>query len=54
MTVVAIIRSLLYLVGLYGPVLHVQVPNFNGEIIAGHHVSTAVAELDVGYGGDDF
>lgn len=54
MPVVAIIRSLLYLVGFYRPVLHVQVPNLNGEVIACHHVSTAVTELDVGYGGDDF
>lgn len=54
MLAVSIFRSLLYLVGLYGPVLHVQVPNLNGEVIAGHHVSAAVAELDVGYGGDDF
>lgn len=54
MSAVAIIRSLLYLVGLYGSVLHIQVPNLNGEVITGHHVSTAVAELDVRYGGDDF
>lgn len=42
------------LVGFHGPVLHVQVPDFDGEVITSHHVSPAVAELDVGYGGDDF
>lgn len=43
-----------YLVGFHRPVFHVQIPNLNREVIAGHHVSPAVAELDVRYGGDDF
>lgn len=43
-----------YLIGLHWPVLHVQVPDLDGQIISGHHVATAVAELHVRDGGDDF
>lgn len=43
-----------YLVGLYGPRLHVQVPDFDREVIPGEHVPAAVAELHVRHRGDDF
>ena len=36
-----------HLVGLYGPRLHVQVPNLDREVIAGEHVPAAVTELHV-------
>lgn len=42
-----------YLVGLYGPRLHVQVPDFDREIIPGEHVPATVAELHVRHRGDD-
>lgn len=43
-----------HLVRLHWPVLHVQVPDLDGQIISGHHVATAVAELHVRDGRDDF
>lgn len=42
-----------HLVGLDGPVLHVQVPHLDSEVVPGHDVPAAVAEFDVGDGGDD-
>ena len=42
-----------HLIRLHGPVLHVQVPHFDREVVPGHHVASAVAELDVRDGGDD-
>ena len=43
-----------HLVGLYGPRLHVQVPDLDCEVIAGEHVPAAVAELHVRHGGNNF
>lgn len=42
------------LIRLYGSGFHVEVPYFNRQVVAGHHVSSAVAELDVRDGRDDF
>lgn len=39
----------LYLVGLYWPVFHIQIPYFNWKIVPGHHVSTAVTEFYIWY-----
>ena len=36
-----------YLVRLHWPVLHVEVPDLDGQVVSGHHVASAVAELDV-------
>jgi len=37
-------------VGLDGLGLHMKVPNFDGQIVAGDHVSSRVGEFDVRYG----
>ena len=42
-----------YLVGLDGPGLHVQIPDLHRQVVAGHQVAPAVAELDVGDRRDD-
>ena len=42
-----------HLVGLDGPGLHVQIPDLHRQVVAGHQVAPAVAELDVRDGGDD-
>lgn len=42
-----------HLVGLYGPRLHVQVPDLDSEVIPREHVAPTVAELHVGHRGDD-
>lgn len=43
-----------HLVGLYGPRLHVQVPDFDREVISGEHVPATVAELHIRHRGNDF
>lgn len=43
-----------HLIRLHWPALHVQVPDLDGQIISGHHVAAAVAELNVRDGRDDF
>lgn len=47
-------RQKQHLVGFHWSTLHVQVPDLEGQIISGHHVSAAVTELDVWDGWDDF
>lgn len=42
-----------HLVGLYGPRLHVQVPDLDREVIPREHVAPTVAELHIGHRGDD-
>lgn len=42
------------LICLYWPGLHVEIPDFDSQVVAGHHVASAVAELYVGDGWDDF
>ena len=42
-----------HLIRLHGPGLHVEVPDFDGQVVPGHHVASAVAELDVRDGRDD-
>lgn len=42
-----------HLVGLQGLALHVQVPHLGSQIVSGEQVAPAVAELDIGHGGDD-
>jgi len=42
-----------HLVRLYRLALHLQVPHLDGQVVAGHQVAPAVAELHVGDGGDD-
>ena len=42
-----------HLVGLQGLALHIEVPDFGGQVVSGEQVATAVAELDVGHGRDD-
>lgn len=37
----------LYLVSLDGAVFHVEVPDFNGQVVPGHDVPPAVAELHI-------
>ena len=34
--------------------LHVDVPDLDGEVVAGEDVAAIVGEADVGNGGDDF
>lgn len=34
--------------------LHVKIPNFDRQVVPGHHVAPAVAELYIRDGGDDF
>lgn len=41
------------LIRLHWPVLHVEVPDFDGEVVPCHHVASAVTELHVRDGGDD-
>lgn len=43
----------MYLIRLYWPVLHVEVPNFDGEVVTCHHIASAVTELHVRDRGDD-
>lgn len=45
--------SVTHLVCLQGLALHVEVPDFGSQVVSGEQVATAVAELDVGHGGDD-
>ena len=33
------------LISLYGSGLHVEVPDFDRQVVAGHHVASTVAEL---------
>ena len=40
--------------GFYGLAFHVDVPDFDGEVVAGEDVAAVVGEADVGDGGDDF
>lgn len=42
------------LIRLYGSGLHVEVPDFDGQVVAGHHVASTVAELYIRDGWDDF
>lgn len=37
----------LHLIRLHWPVLHVEVPDFNGEVVTSHHIASAVTELHV-------
>ena len=34
--------------------LHVDVPDLDGQVVAGKDIATIVREADVGYGGDNF
>ena len=45
--------SVTHLVRLQGLALHVEVPDFGGQVVPGEQVAAAVAELDVRHGGDD-
>lgn len=47
-------RQKQHLVGFHRSTLHVQIPDLEGQIISGHHVSATVTELDVWDGWDDF
>ena len=42
-----------HLIRLHWPGLHVEVPYLYGQVVTGHHVAPAVAELDVGDRRDD-
>lgn len=42
------------LICLHRPVFHVEIPDFDGQVVTGHHVAATVAELHVGDGRDDF
>lgn len=42
-----------HLICLHWPVFHVEVPNFDREVVTRHHVASAVTELHVRDGGDD-
>lgn len=42
-----------HLICLHWPVFHVEVPNFDGEVVTRHHVASTVTELHVRDGGDD-
>lgn len=44
----------LHLIGLQGFAFHVQVPDLHCQVIPGHQITSAVAELDIRNGGDDF
>lgn len=35
----------MHLISLYWPGLHVEIPDFDRQVVAGHHVPTTVAEL---------
>lgn len=35
------------LIRLHWPGLHVEIPDFDRQVVAGHHVASAVAELDI-------
>lgn len=35
------------LIRLYRSGLHVEIPDFDRQVVAGHHVATAVAELHI-------
>ena len=41
------------LISLYWTGLHVEVPDFDGEVVPGHHVAPTVAELDIRDGRDN-
>lgn len=43
----------LHLIRLHWPVLHIEVPDFDGEVVTSHHVASAVTELHIWDGGDD-
>lgn len=43
-----------HLVRLQGLALHVEVPDFGGQVVSGEQVAAAVAELNVRHRGDDF
>lgn len=43
----------MHLIRLHWPVLHIEVPNFDGEVVTCHHIASAVTELHVWDGGDD-
>lgn len=36
-----------YLISLYWPVLHVQIPYLHRQVVSGHHVAPIVAKLDI-------
>lgn len=40
------VRSI-HLIRLHWPVLHVEVPDFDGEVVTCHHIASAVTELHV-------
>lgn len=35
------------LICLYWPGLHVEIPDFDRQVVTGHHVASTVAELDI-------
>lgn len=37
----------LHLIRLHWPVLHVEVPDFDGEVVTSHHIASAVTELHI-------
>lgn len=42
------------LVCLHWPGLHIEIPDFDRQVVAGHHIATTVAELHIRNGRDDF
>lgn len=43
-----------HLIRLQRSILHVEIPDFDGQVVPGHQVASAVAELHIGDGRDDF
>ncbi len=43
-----------HLVCLNGSILHVEIPDFDRQVVSGHHVAAVVTELHVWDRGDDF
>lgn len=48
------VRGGLYLVSLDGAVFHVEIPNFDGQIVSGHDIPPTVAELHIRNRRDNF
>lgn len=48
-----ILCAVSHLICLHWPVFHVEVPNFDGEVVPRHHVASTVTKLHVRDGGDD-
>lgn len=46
-------KVIMYTVCLHGSVLHVQVPDFDMQVVSGAQVAAGVTKLDVGYTADD-